>query len=1061
MRPPRSWLYPTAFLCLLISGMAGLIYQVAWTRYLTLLLGHTSHAVVAVLVAFMGGLALGNAWIGRRADRLERPLAWYGYLEIGIAVLGFGFPWYFAGCEKLYDFLARGVEPGSPWLMVLKLSTSVAVILVPATLMGGTLPILTRLVTRTLGELRARVAGLYFVNSLGAVIGVWVGDFWWIPSLGLEATVWGAAILNLWVGVVALGMQSWLERRGEFGGEVAVETSVGRAADEVYTPFEWRLAVAAAGASGFVAMLYEVVWTRLLALALGSSTHAFSIMLITFILGIAVGAWIVSRWHGLRRTFDAFGWTELALAAALFVSMFGYHQLPWVFAHLSGWVARSPENHWLYQLSQGGVCFAVMFGPALLLGMTLPLASRVATARVAETGRRVGLVFSVNTLGTVLGAGLTGLLLMPWLGLARTMALGVGINAGIAALVLLRHGPRRRRLAWVASPILALALVALAGRYLAPQWDRAFALGLWRDRGDAPSLAQFRERVRTFDMRSHRDGASATVVVEGWGAGRPGPLEVSLRVNGKTDASSRADLPTQLISGHLPLLRHTTASDVLIVGVGSGITAGAVLTHPGIRQLDVVEISPEVVEAARDWFGPHNGRALEDSRTRVIVDDAKSYLRTTDRTYDVIITEPSNPWMAGVSGVFSLEYYSTCRARLRPGGVIAQWVQLYETSDAAVEMVLATFGSVFPFFSIWETLPGDLLLVGTTEPAPWDLQAMEARFGFPGVTQDLRRADLYSLHVLLGLQRVSEPNAAFLADPETERHSDYYPRLEYEAERAFFAQRGTRLIQEFDESALRRPSTLLAEFLRTRPMAVADAEAFAVLHASYRVPLPRLMRSVSERWQELAPDSLIAEEYWSKMRSPPSLADLHVRRAARLLPAMIAAAGEDPGPLRQYAGQAMAWYRDIRSVVYQPPVEALEAALARLAETDAMHRDVHRLRLAEVAWDLGQNDRFFALAGEALASAAPDRPGRFDLDPVLPGNVIHRAVETLWRQGRFEQAVAWGELARTRGLLRPDHPGFQRALAACVRKVEATAPSADTGRALQKNQETPLREGRL
>lgn len=1040
MSSARSWLYRTSFVCLLVSGIAGLIYQVVWTRYLTLLLGHTSHAVVAVLVAFMGGLALGNAWIGKRADQLDRPLAWYGYLEIGIAILGFGFPFYFVGCERAYDFLARGVEPGSPWLMVLKLSTSISVILVPATLMGGTLPILTRLVTRSLGELRARVAGLYFVNSLGAVLGVWIGDFWWIPSLGLEATVWGAAFLNLWVGLVALGMNAWLESRGSVLKSAPVEEAVEAPTTEVYSAFEWRLAVAAAGASGFVAMLYEVVWTRLLALVLGSSTHAFSIMLITFILGIAVGAWIVSRWHRLRRTFDAFGWSELALAAALFVSMFGYHQLPWVFARLSGWVVRSPENHWLYQWLQGGICFAVMFGPALLLGMTLPLASRVATARVAETGRRVGLVFSINTLGTVLGAGLTGLLLMPWLGLARTMALGVGINAGIAALVLLRHGPRRRRIAWVASPALALALVGLAGKYLTPQWDRAFALGLWRDRGDAPSLAQFQERVRTFDLRSHRDGASATVVIEGWGADRPGPLEVSLRVNGKTDASSRADLPTQLLSGHLPLLRHTQAQDVLVVGLGSGITAGAVLTHPGIRQLDIVEIAPEVVEAARTWFGPHNGRAMEDPRTRVIVDDAKAFLRTTDRTYDVIITEPSNPWMAGVSGVFSLEYYTTCRARLRPGGVVAQWVQLYETSDAAVEMVLATFGSVFPFFSIWETLPGDLLLVGTTEPSPWNLPAMESRFQVPSVATDLRRADLYSLHVLLGLQRVSESNAAFLPAPETERHSDFFPRLEYEAERAFFARRGTRLIQDFDESALRRPTTLLAEFLRTRPLEVTDAEGFAVLHGTYRVPLPRLMRSVSERWQELAPDSLIAEQYWSKMRSPPSLAELHVRRSTRLLPAMIATANEDPGPLRQYADRAMAWYREIRSVVYQPPVADLETALVRLAETDTRYRDVHRLRLAELAWDLAQDERCFALALELLGPAVPDYPGRFELDPGLPGVVMHRVVETLWRTGRFQEAAAWGALARERGLLRPDHPGFQRSLLVSVRKAEASIP---------------------
>lgn len=1037
MRSPRVGFLLTAVLCLWVSGMAGLIYQVVWTRYLTLLLGHTSHAVVAVLVAFMGGLALGNAWIGRRADHLKRPLAWYAFLELGIALFGLLFPGYFRACEALHDAIARGMEPGSPWLTGLKLMTSVAVILLPATLMGGTLPVLTRLVTHHLGELRSRVAGLYFINSLGAVMGVWVGDFWWIPSWGLEVTVWGAAVLNLGVGVAALGMERRLARRGVMMGEALETGTKPEGPTEEYAPFEWRLAVIAAGASGFVAMLYEVVWTRLLALALGSSTHAFSIMLITFISGIAVGAWIVARWEGLRRTFDAFGWAELALAVALGGSMFGYHRLPWIFAQLSGWVARAPENHWLYQLLQGGVCFAVMFGPAVLLGMTLPLASRVATAKVAETGRRVGLVFSVNTVGTVLGAGLTGLALMPWLGLARTMALGVAINAAIALLVLLRHGRFWKGWMWVGAAGLMALWVAFAGAVLSPKWDRAFALGLWRDRGAAPSWEQFEERLRRFDLRSHRDGAGATVVVEGWQSSRPGPLDVSLRVNGKTDASSRADLPTQLLSGHLPMLKHPAAQDVLVVGVGSGITVGAVLTHPGVRHVDVVEISPEVIDAARVWFGPHNNRALEDSRTRVVVDDAKSFLRNSDQTYDVIVTEPSNPWMAGVSGVFSLEYYQSCRARLRPGGVVAQWVQLYETSDAAVEMVMATFGSVFPFFSIWETLPGDLLLVGMTDAVPWDLAALEQRFQDPNVAQDLRRGDLFSVSALLGLQRVSEANAAFAAPLETERHSDFYPRLEYIAERAFFAQRGTQLIRDLDESALRRSSLLLAEYLRTRPFQVSDATAFAVLHANYRVPLPRLMRSVAERWQEMEPGSLIASEYWSKMSTPPPLAELHVQRGARLLPEMIQAASQEPSPLRQYADQRMAWYRDLRSVIYQPPQDELVAVLERLETSDPAHRHLHRLRRAELAWDLGQDEAFWKIAEEELASSTPDRVQRFDADPTLPSVILHRAMETRWRQGRVEEAMAWGERARARGLLEPRHPGYYRPLALTLRKVEA------------------------
>ncbi|MBL9127772.1 MAG: fused MFS/spermidine synthase, partial [Verrucomicrobiales bacterium] len=467
------WLYPTAFVCLLLSGVAGLVYQVVWARYLALFLGHTSYAVVAVLVAFMGGLALGNAWLGRYADRMERPLALYAWLEIGIAAYALAFPYYFELCRTAYVALGRGAVPGSPWLLASKFGFSFAAILIPTAMMGGTLPVLTRLVTRSLGELRARVAGLYFVNSAGAVIGVIVADFWWVPSWGLESTVMGGAALNAVVGGIALLANGMLEEsRVEAGTGKGVPARPGSGTEgapesggdgEVYTASELRLAVIAAGVSGFVAMLYEVVWTRLLGLALGSSTHAFSIMLVTFITGIAAGAWWVGRWRGLRRTFDAFGWAELALGLTLLGSMFFYHLLPYGFVRLGSMVARSPGNHALYQGVQFLLCFSVMFVPALCLGMTLPLASRVATSELARTGRSVGLVFSVNTLGTVLGAALSGLVLLPALGLARSLALGVGLNLAIAVAVLLRRRTGAARgVAW-ASPGLALGLVVLAG----------------------------------------------------------------------------------------------------------------------------------------------------------------------------------------------------------------------------------------------------------------------------------------------------------------------------------------------------------------------------------------------------------------------------------------------------------------------------------------------------------------------------------------------------------------------------------------------------------------------
>jgi spermidine synthase len=485
MKLSKAWLLPTAFGCLLLSGIAGLIYQVAWARYLTLLLGHTSYGVVAVLVAFMGGLAVGNAWLGRYADRLRHPLALYGWLEVGIAVYGAWFPSYYEASQAGYGLLAGNLTPGSPWLLALKFLFAFAAILVPATLMGGTLPVLARLLTRSLGELRARVADLYFVNSAGAVLGVLIADFWWIPAHGLEATVLGAAAMNAVVGAVALLVNAGLPKAAQNAAAVAAQpevdaTTPAEPESERFSGLDWKLAIVAAGASGFVAMLYEVVWTRLLALALGSSTHAFSIMLLTFIAGIATGAWVVGRWKGRRNSLDAFGWIELALAVSLLVSVLFYHLLPFAFYRLSFLVDRTPENHAVYQGLQLLVCFAVMFVPTLLLGMTLPLVSRVCTAEVARTGRSVGVVFSINTLGTVLGAASSGLLLLPLLGLAGTLVLGIALNLAIGLVVVLRRLPGIRIAALVGTPLLVLASVAWARHDLDPRWDRAFSLGLWR-----------------------------------------------------------------------------------------------------------------------------------------------------------------------------------------------------------------------------------------------------------------------------------------------------------------------------------------------------------------------------------------------------------------------------------------------------------------------------------------------------------------------------------------------------------------------------------------------------
>jgi len=1002
MRPFHRLILATAILCLLLSGAAGLVYQIVWMRYLSLFLGHTSYAVVAVLVAFMGGLALGNAWLGARADRVKRPLALYAWLEIGIGLYALLFPFYYDFCHQAYVGLARRWQPGSVGLLPLKFVFSLLAILVPTALMGGTLPVMTKLVTRSLGELRERVSTLYFINSLGAVVGCFLSDFWWIPSIGLQATVFAGAAMNLVVGAAALFVSGWIKEELGPTSSGAAEPRPGTNAEETFTPTELKLAVVCIGVSGFVAMLYEVVWTRLLALALGSSTHAFSIMLITFITGIAVGAWAVGRWKKLKQTMDAFGWAELSLAVTLIASMFFYEQIPYWFMKLAGVLARRQEVYPLYELVQFLICFAVMFVPTVCLGMTLPLVSRIATAELARTGRSVGTVFSVNTLGTVLGAGVTGLWLMPWLGLARTLALGIALNAAIAVLVLGRKRSALRPVFAIFVPIVTLLFVLLSGMMFDDTWKRAFTMGLWRG-SPPPNRALYQQAIAAVKLAYCRDGAGSTVSVDR--SPEQGKEQLTLRVNGKAEASTMSDMVPQLLVGHIPMFLRLDAKEVLVIGLGSGMTCGAVMRHPGVERMQVVEISPEVLDAAR-YFGPHNDRVLEDPRVRVVIEDAKSFLETTDRKYDVLISEPSNPWMAGVAAVFSLEYYENCRARLASGGVMAQWVQMYETDDYVLQMVLRTFGRVFPSFSIWEPSFGDLLLVGSEQPLEVDLRALQQRLSQPAVKTDLERIDLFRLPVLLAREIITPGNAPFVADQAVPSHSDFYPRLEYAAQRDFFVRGAASIPILFEESQFTRPGSLLGRYLRNHPLNEDDFKAFALFQMAHRISTPMLYRSLLKGWQSRFPQSLTALELSAKATERGTPDELEASRLAARRDAIFQQAEKDPELLRFYAQFLLQTYRTERSAFYLPPTTELVSVLNRLLETDPNNQRIHKLRLAELAWDRGDDDGFLQFAQSGFN---PDLKsgGRinFDIDPRLPPRVLARMIEIFLR--REDPVEAW------------------------------------------------------
>jgi spermidine synthase len=562
------------------------------------------------------------------------------------------------------------------------------------------------------------------------------------------------------------------------------------------------------------------------------------------------------------------------------------------------------------------------------------------------------------------------------------------------------------------------------------RWAQTFSVGLWRNPIPPPNRAQYRGIVEGMNMKFHRDGAGATVtVVSQDGNDRP---RLSLNVNGKTDASLGLDKATQVLLGHIPVLLRSEAREALVVGLGSGMTCSALARHSSIQTIDAVEILPEVVEAAR-LFGPHNDQVLDNPKLRVVIEDAKSFLKIGNKKYDVIVSEPSNPWMAGVAGVFTVEYYQSCQARLKEDGIMAQWVQMYETSDAILNLVMRTFASVFPYTSIWRPASGDLILIGTVNPIKVDLAALERRFNEPSVNADLERIEITRLPVLLAREMVSQQNGVFTVPPEGPIHSDLFPVLEYMAQEAFFAQPFLGRWGRFDENFLTRPSTLLGQYLKDNKLTEADYRAFGRFFLDYRLPDSELVRSIVLRWHNERPEATLPMELMSQASDRVPTAEVEALRLRPMADLLMKRAEKDPEPLRMYESYLMQMYRAHRSVFYLPSTDHLQIVVQRLLEVHSANQRVYKMHLAELAWDRGDDEAFFQLAQSGFD---PDitKSGRitFTTDPEAPRYVLFRMAETLWRAGKLKDAAILCQQAHAQ-----NYTGSDGLLDMACRKIEA------------------------
>jgi predicted membrane-bound spermidine synthase len=729
---------------LFLSGAAALVFQVLWIKQLSLVVGVEVSAIAGAVSAFFLGLALGGWALGRQADRLRRPLRFYALLEGAVAVSCLAVTWVLA--HSAVPFVAVEAHSGvAAWLMIGLL------LAIPSFLMGGTLPVLVRAVNRQDAGVSRRGGVLYAANTCGAILGALLPAFFLVPRFGVQGAAQAAALLNL---LAALG--AWiLDRR-------AVDATVAVAAGRVAQPLsgEARLAMALYAVAGAIALGYEVIWSQMIVPFMSTRAFAFAIVLATYLTGLAIGAALFARFaHHVRNPWPVFGGliAGAGLIAVLEVAVLG----KWLI------LAQTYAEATVYQWTGSGfagMCarFAVaaasfVLAPTILLGAAFPAVLRIAVGD-QRVGREVGAVLACNTLGGIAGTLLTGFLLLPALGLVRTL----GVLAALAALVGAVAAWRGRAdgqltTGWVTG-VVGIATLAVAVILPVDQFARllpgASGAGL------------------VFYEESH--GGTVAVVERAGNGNRFHRLYIQ-GVSNSGDAMP--SLRYMRLQALLPLIVHNgNPKTALVVGYGTGITAGALSQYPGLEKRAVAELLPAVLRAGPNFQGTFQAAADPglDKRLR----DGRRELQASAERWDLITLEPPPPSATGVVNLYSRDFYQLAASRLAPKGIVAQWLPLPTQNEEDTRALVASFIDVFPHAQLWTSELHEMLLVGSTEPLDLDAARIQARYSQPNTAAALKAVGIPSAAALLSTWVTDHAGLArFVGD--TPAVTDDRPGIEY------------------------------------------------------------------------------------------------------------------------------------------------------------------------------------------------------------------------------------------------------------------------------------------
>jgi spermidine synthase len=713
------------FTLIFISGFAGLIYQIVWTRQLTLLFGVSIYAVSAVVAVFLLGLAAGSYLFGRIADRAGNPLVIFGIIELSIAGYALVFPFIATMMEALYVSL-YDIDYSRPAIFSLRFSLTLLLLIVPTLLMGGTLPVAARLRSSQFNRFGNTLAMLYGLNTLGAVFGAGLAGFFLLRWLGVSGATYIAIVFNSAVGAVALSMSrntaTKLHDTGarERAGKAKKKNQL---AQPVSASVRRKILIAIFVA-GFCALGYEVLWTKMLILILGNSSWAFSTVLVAYLASIAAGSLLIAPW--LDRKFDRvqlFSFLQMLIAITAFLSLLAFR-----------WLAVAKIGSGSSGLTQAVfaqflVACLIIAPPMLLSGAAFPLAARLCASRPEKAGTQLGLTLAFNTAGSVLGSLAAGYLLIAKFGVQNSIILLAVINAILGTWLLFIKSPRARKIGFVkkgAAVVLSYALF--------------MALFLYKPPLTLPP--------KGYDLKYYREDAAGIFSI--FQEKSTGIKFFNINNINEVTTHSSSIISFRLMA-YLPYMLHENSRDALVITFGAGIVAGS-LAQLDLNTLDCVEINPKARDVGR-YFAAENHDVTANPKLNLFIEDGRNFLLTTSRKYDIITADATHPTGADSWVLFTKEYYELCRQRLEDGGLFLQWLPLHALSEDYYQTILATAAEVFDDLSIWFTgldePIGHTILIGTKHPFVIDYERIRAKMQQPAIRSDLAKVGIDSPESLL------------------------------------------------------------------------------------------------------------------------------------------------------------------------------------------------------------------------------------------------------------------------------------------------------------------------